>query len=79
MHLRNWMSSALLLLGAIGCNNSSPAPIASDLTGVEAIEQADSDVIEAQIHADIASWEEIQKWVSAQRGKVVVIDIWSTS
>jgi hypothetical protein len=30
------------------------------------------------VSVDIKSWEQIQEWITAQRGKVIVVDIWST-
>ena len=31
-----------------------------------------------EVEVSVASWEEIQAWVAMQKGKVVVIDLWST-
>jgi thiol-disulfide isomerase/thioredoxin len=31
------------------------------------------------VQADIANWDAIQQWVASQQGKVVVVDVWSTS
>ena len=31
-----------------------------------------------EVSVEIKSWQEVQDWVATQRGKVVVIDVWST-
>jgi thiol-disulfide isomerase/thioredoxin len=32
----------------------------------------------SQVSVQLKSWEEVQEWVAQQKGKVVVVDIWST-
>ncbi len=31
------------------------------------------------VSVDIKSWDGLQEWVAAQKGKIVVVDVWSTS
>lgn len=76
----------LIFVGAlaiIGCTDSST----SDSIGTELqqpksssdphYKTSDEDDA-APIQVAITSWSDLQGWVSEQRGKVVVIDVWST-
>ncbi|MDA1051100.1 MAG: TlpA disulfide reductase family protein [Planctomycetota bacterium] len=82
MRFASWTGLALLVLSAVGCNNSPVDRINSNSVGNSAVEQSDvktSELAAPQVNADIKSWEQIQQWVASQHGKVVVVDVWSTS
>jgi thiol-disulfide isomerase/thioredoxin len=72
------------LLFALGCGSSSPPP--TEPTSVTppsetpAAPAADAEPAEpiSEITVQIKSWEEVQQLVADQKGKVVVVDIWST-
>jgi thiol-disulfide isomerase/thioredoxin len=77
--------SALLLFGflAAGCRPSQPpadSPVspetAAPLAPSAQVPSAGPDA--AEVTVDIKSWAEVQELIAAQRGKVVVVDIWST-
>ncbi|MBC8352665.1 MAG: hypothetical protein H8E66_11785 [Planctomycetes bacterium] len=73
MRLTRWTGMMLLVSWAIGCNNSPADPV------VEHTEARVSAATPQEVQVDIKSWEEIQPWVASQQGKIVVIDVWSTS
>jgi thiol-disulfide isomerase/thioredoxin len=83
MSFLRWTSIALLLvLSFVGCNNSPAVPDKLDPARVESAAQPVAEVAEPaapEVAVDIKSWEEIQQWVAGQTGKVVVVDVWSTS
>lgn len=62
-----------------GQANSSPPPAPTS----NATEAVATTTGAAQTSADIPlaikSWEQVQEWVATQKGKIVVIDVWSTS
>ena len=76
-----------------GCGqDSAPSPpVASDVfpsngSGVVSVEIDPEEVVEAgavlppaEIDLAIASWDEIQAKIAESKGKVVVLDLWSTS
>jgi len=49
-----------------------------DAAPTEADSAKDSVDNSADIPLSIKSWDEVQQWVASQRGKVVVVDVWST-
>ncbi|WP_298863417.1 TlpA disulfide reductase family protein [uncultured Gimesia sp.] len=73
-----------------GCNQNSTAPTAPPKT--EAAPEPVSTTLEAKqpaipgaqsfkkdgVTAEIASWDDTQKFIAKQKGKVVVVDLWST-
>lgn len=77
MSFIRWATIALLLVPIIGCNNSPAVPAAPTATPVDVDEQPVAVV--PVVEVDVKSWDEIQKWVASQTGKVVVVDVWSTS
>ena len=76
---RQLLSAALLVASAliVGCNgsaeptppSSSPPPANTTADGQPA----------AAVSVEIKSWKDIQALIAAQKGKVVVLDLWSTS
>ncbi|TWT59913.1 TlpA family protein disulfide reductase [Rubinisphaera italica] len=46
------------------------------LNRISAEEQPKGSVADVSVH--MQSWEELQDWVASQKGKVVVVDVWST-
>ena len=59
-----------------GCLAEAPENGGPDqMPTVEVLEQR---VALDKVEVSVASWEEIQAWVALQKGKVVVIDLWST-
>lgn len=63
---------ASVLVTLVGCRPDDP----SSTTGVLPTEGRSEGPV--TIPLTIKSWEEMQTWVAEQRGKVVVIDLWST-
>ena len=88
--MKPWYGTVLSLLILItsGCANSTQeepvageesAPIRSEVAAAETNDPAPAEPKPAsKITAEIQSWDGIQKWVTSQKGKVVVVDIWST-
>ncbi len=82
MRFTSWTRLALLIVPAVGCNNSPAVPVAPSPPRVATAAQPDVEVAETaapQVDVDIKSWEQIQQWVAGQTGKVVDVDVWSTS
>lgn len=77
MRFVSWMGLAMFVVSAAGCSNS-PTESASTPKST-AVEMSDAKEVATVATADIKSWEEIQTWVASQRGKIVVLDIWSNS
>lgn len=80
MRFVSWTGLAVLVVTAVGCSNS-PTEIVSAPKSV-AVEKSETKEVEAvasAVTAEIKSWDEIQDWVASQRGKIVVLDIWSNS
>jgi len=75
MRLIRWTSLAFLLVSIIGCNNAPDVPVKSETTDSEVVDVVKQPLVDV----DIKSWEQIQSWVAGQSGKVVVVDVWSTS
>ena len=75
MRFIRWTTFVFLFSSIIGCDNSPIDPVTSEATDSEMIDVVEQPVVQV----DIKSWEEIQSWVADQRGKVVVVDVWSTS
>ena len=90
--LRKRVRYTLFLVAAAiaGCNNT-PAPSnspgeASAETGtrdvqVDSTSEVQSDAVppESKVELSVASWDEIQSAIAKHSGKVVVLDLWSTS
>lgn len=70
--------TSLLLLVA-GCSNSPSEVTPAVPTNAEAAKPSDASVAVAEVAVDIKSWEDVEKWVAGQKGKPVVIDVWSSS
>ena len=65
---------SFVILG--GCRSEAPENAGSEqMPTAEVLEQT---VASDEVEVSVASWEEIQAWVAMQKGKVVVIDLWST-
>ncbi len=86
--------ASLIAVGCADRSGSAPVNETASASGVEASNGAASPVeIEAasdngertsatdtlDVAVEIKSWESVQEWVAGQQGKVVVIDVWSTS
>ncbi len=82
-------TTMLMLMGlmAAGCTNRTEqsqvveGPAADGAPGVVAdhtpAESPPPDSA-AQVSLETKSWQEVQQWVASQKGKVVVVDVWST-
>jgi thiol-disulfide isomerase/thioredoxin len=68
------MSAMVGLLLLAGCEKPANGP-ASD----PAPEKSASGKPASGVKLDIATWDEVQQYVAAQKGKVVVLDLWSSS
>jgi len=79
MRFASWTGLVLLVLSAVGCNNSPADSVTSSIDAPQQPNVKDSEVAVPQVRVDIKSWQEIQTWVASQHGKVVVVDVWSTS
>lgn len=78
--------SLVLLLAFVGCspsstsppaNSGTPAVAASDASGAATDDMAPP--ADGAVKLSIVTFDEIQQRIAAQRGKVVVMDAWSTS
>lgn len=45
----------------------------------QADEDEGDDARVVNVHLEVKSWQEVQEWVASKKGKVVVVDVWSTS
>ncbi len=75
----------MFLLGAFftGCQNAEqPAAGPSNAPQPEAARagagDAPTETAAPDVSVQLASWEEVERTIAAQRGKVVVLDVWST-
>ena len=58
---------------------SAPASAARDAVPDEStVTPPDADESAKPVQLKIQSWDEVQTWVGSQKGKVVVVDVWST-
>jgi thiol-disulfide isomerase/thioredoxin len=71
---------------AVGCgedaNRPTPDPAAKGdpaTSPVETSEKGKTDAAEAEITLKILDWEATEKLIAGHKGKVVVVDMWSTS
>ena len=66
---------------AIGCesapNSEAPAPVTSEAPAAESAQPAGS-AKAPEITAVVQSWDELQQTIASHKGKVVVVDLWST-
>ena len=74
---------SLILLCTLGCDNSTPKPNVTPANTETNTTQPNpfanaTTFKQKKIEAKIASWKDVQKFVKLQKGKIVVIDIWST-
>jgi thiol-disulfide isomerase/thioredoxin len=85
--MRNVMRRTLLMgcFALVGCSGQQVEPtVTSEGTTNEspqqevASEAAPASVKFESVEVEVANWDTIQAWVQQQRGKVVVIDLWST-
>lgn len=71
-------SLALMLLMITGCQGQTTP--AANTTSAESKPEAAATAAEAQnVTLTVKSLEELKAWVAEQKGKVVVVDYWSTS
>ena len=80
MRFLRWTSPAWFVLTAVGCSNTPAESVTSNPKNIGAVEQSSVDVsapAAPKVAVDIKNWEEIQTWVVGQRGKIVVLDVWS--
>ncbi len=83
---------ALTAMLVAGCAESRPATTTPDdemptpaSTGSDSVPDdppvlppEDAEKAAKQVQLKIQSWDEIQTWVGSQKGKVVILDVWST-
>jgi thiol-disulfide isomerase/thioredoxin len=78
---RNFLLALLgLCLLITGCNEAPPDGKPTRTAESAATKQADAAVWKAktkEVEVQVASWEETQKLIAAESGKVVVVDVWS--
>ncbi len=74
--MRATTACGLGVLGVVlfGCASDESAVESSQTPPVAATESS----VDPQVQVELKSWDEVQAWVAGQRGKVVVVDIWST-
>jgi thiol-disulfide isomerase/thioredoxin len=72
-----WAGVLLALSILAGCEQPNSGPGASTTTGPA--DKAANLESSAAVKLDIGSWDDAQKYVEAQQGKVVVLDLWSSS
>ncbi|MEX2027476.1 MAG: TlpA disulfide reductase family protein [Pirellulaceae bacterium] len=70
----SYTSAIVGLLLLAGCEKPANGP-GSD----PAQKDAATNKAASAVKLDIAGWDEVQKYVAAQQGKVVVLDLWSSS
>jgi len=80
---------ALMTMLVAGCAESGPTtttepdgiPAPATTDGVQddsTVSHPDADETAKPVQLKIQSWDEVQTWVGSQKGKVVVVDMWST-
>lgn len=81
MRVVRWIGGVLLAVSCVGCGGSptESVPVSSTTEVAEPPLAKSTEPITPEVTADIKSWKEVQEWVASQRGKVVVLDIWSNS
>lgn len=87
------VSSSLVLLSCWGCGGPAASPpTGSTPTATSPVGDVPADSVlsdggslpesdradERAILVDVQSWDEAQQWIAEQRGKVVVVDLWSS-
>jgi thiol-disulfide isomerase/thioredoxin len=81
-------STFLLVAFFAGCQPSSDvgtpntvAPVADQRPAAEekADPSADGGTAPAKVEVSVASWDEVQAQIAGHKGKIVVVDLWSTS
>lgn len=78
--MRNVSFAALLLLAVVGgCDRSEPVWVDENGASGPTAVYLDAGDAEAAVSVAVASWEEIQATIAKHTGKVVVVDLWSTS
>ena len=72
---------ATSITAIIGCGDASPRQPATDGPALDgpATDAAVSDPAATEPPLEVASWAKIQARIAAQTGKVVVVDLWSTT
>jgi thiol-disulfide isomerase/thioredoxin len=70
------LGAALLLAG---CNEKGGPGGSSLITGGDKAGGKAGDAQSADVQLDIASLEDVQKFVADQKGQIVVLDLWSSS
>lgn len=68
-------------LGSSSTETTEDAPITTDApaANVSAETEVNSAAAPKAVTVEVRSWSEFQEWVAKQQGKVVVVDVWSTS
>jgi thiol-disulfide isomerase/thioredoxin len=74
-----WVLAAFLVLASVpGCQDKSATSRTTDGDASPADLQPQEGSDTPTITVDVASWDEVQAMVADQKGKVVVVDLWST-
>ena len=75
------LSVVFLVSGLLGCQQNAGAnPSAAQGKDARESDAASSnDAPAKQVTLEVKSWAEAEEWVQTQKGKVVVVDLWSTS
>jgi thiol-disulfide isomerase/thioredoxin len=71
-------TAALCLAAFAGCQDQSPESPQAGSDRPPAVAQSEQAGVESEVTVNVASWSEVQDIVASHRGKVVVVDLWST-
>jgi thiol-disulfide isomerase/thioredoxin len=71
-------AAALCLAAFIGCQDQSQDSPQAGNDQPPAVATSEQGGDEAEVTVDVASWSEVQDIVASHKGKVVVVDLWST-
>jgi thiol-disulfide isomerase/thioredoxin len=70
---RKFLLTSMLLISGVGCRPGNPVVDARSME-----EKSTPAPAISEIPLRFASWEETEKLIASHRGKVVVLDVWST-
>jgi thiol-disulfide isomerase/thioredoxin len=75
-----WISLAVTALALLGCGTPAAPTVKKDPIGTNSVDKT-TPVAEASDTLELKelSWDQLQEVVARHKGKVVVVDIWSTS
>ncbi len=81
--MKSFMSNLLLIAVVAGCSGSEGSNAGSEGSNTDGTAKDKSaqnvKADQTKIPIEIKSWDETQALVAKQKGKVVIIDLWSTT